>query len=158
MIAYEIGRNPKAYLTSTARSSMANVELYGSQGDASDKPFSMLVTPVSDTSTNAISDMLRKLCAVIPHLVLASLSQQLPVPWHKDLHLGNIFISPEGKVSCLIDWQDCAVLPLFLAARVPQFIQLDAEDLGVELPKDLSDKPEGEQIDILETLKSCLTR
>jgi hypothetical protein len=48
-----------------------------------------------------------------------------PVLWHTDLHMGNIYVSPEDsttKIVSLIDWQSITVAPLFLQARFPEFL------------------------------------
>lgn len=48
-----------------------------------------------------------------------------PTLWHTDLHMGNIFISETepSKIVSLIDWQSIAILPLFLQARWPVFLE-----------------------------------
>ena len=52
---------------------------------------------------------------------------------------GYIFISNEGKVTSLIDWQDANVLPLFLTLRKPQFLDLADDAQLFELPKGLKE-------------------
>lgn len=48
-----------------------------------------------------------------------------PTLWHTDLHMGNIFVSPEdpSKIVSLIDWQSIAILPAFLQAQWPVFVK-----------------------------------
>ncbi|KAM5485306.1 hypothetical protein MaudMau93_005459 [Microsporum audouinii] len=48
-----------------------------------------------------------------------------PVIWHTDLHMGNIYVSPNkpSQILSLIDWQSISVLPLFLQARWPVFLE-----------------------------------
>jgi len=48
-----------------------------------------------------------------------------PVLWHTDLHMGNIFVSESepSKIVSLIDWQSVSILPLFLQARWPVFLE-----------------------------------
>jgi Phosphotransferase enzyme family len=65
-----------------------------------------------------------------------------PVLWHRDLHCGNIFISSTGTITSVIDWQGIAVLPLFLQAKIPQFLEVDSDSLLLELPVQFSSMPE----------------
>jgi aminoglycoside phosphotransferase (APT) family kinase protein len=65
--------------------------------------------------------MLEAACASVQHIVPQSPELRKPLLWHPDLHDGNIFVSPEGKVTSIIDWQDANVPPLFLAIQKPQF-------------------------------------
>ncbi|QSS53787.1 phosphotransferase family protein, PKc-like superfamily domain-containing protein [Histoplasma capsulatum var. duboisii H88] len=48
-----------------------------------------------------------------------------PTLWHTDLHLGNIFVSPDDPTTILgiIDWQSSQVGPLFIQARFPEFLK-----------------------------------
>ncbi|EER25340.1 hypothetical protein CPC735_019470 [Coccidioides posadasii C735 delta SOWgp] len=48
-----------------------------------------------------------------------------PVIWHTDLHMGNIYVSPNepSQILSLIDWQSISILPLFLQARWPVFLE-----------------------------------
>ncbi|KAI2956348.1 hypothetical protein CBS147323_9268 [Aspergillus niger] len=57
------------------------------------------------------------------HPVLTQLAQ--PTLWHTDLHMGNIFVAPDNnsQITALIDVQSLSVLPLFLQARWPVFLQ-----------------------------------
>ncbi|KAI9835514.1 MAG: hypothetical protein M1819_001965 [Sarea resinae] len=47
-----------------------------------------------------------------------------PTLWHTDLHMGNIFVSEEDPrvIVGLIDWQFTSILPLFVQARWPIFL------------------------------------
>jgi hypothetical protein len=103
------------------------------------RPFSFPIKPISDLSPAAVCQMLEALCRVSQHVVPQSADQCLPLLWHPDLHDGNIFVSEEGKVTCIIDWQDANVLPLFLSLRKPQFLDVADNALLFELPKDLKE-------------------
>lgn len=48
-----------------------------------------------------------------------------PTLWHTDLHMGNIFVSPDDntQITSLIDVQCQSILPLFLQAQWPVFLQ-----------------------------------
>ncbi|KAL5334688.1 kinase-like domain-containing protein [Aspergillus crustosus] len=57
------------------------------------------------------------------HPTLAQFAR--PTLWHTDLHMGNIFVAPDNnsQITELIDVQSLSVLPLFLQARWPVFLQ-----------------------------------
>ncbi|KAL2866083.1 uncharacterized protein BJX67DRAFT_372762 [Aspergillus lucknowensis] len=57
------------------------------------------------------------------HPILAQFAQ--PTLWHTDLHMGNIFVAPNNnsQITALIDVQSLSILPLFLQARWPVFLQ-----------------------------------
>jgi hypothetical protein len=87
----------------------------------------------------------------VPYLVPRSqgtsdLSQ--PVLWHRDLHCGNIFISSIGTITSIIGWQGTAVLPRFLQAKIPQFLEVDSDSLLLELPDQFFSMPEPNQTKI----------
>jgi Phosphotransferase enzyme family len=46
-----------------------------------------------------------------------------PTLRHPDLSPSNIFVSKEGEISGLIDWEGTTILPLFLQARIPEHFQ-----------------------------------
>ena len=61
-----------------------------------------------------------------------------PVLWHKDLHMGNIFVSEKDptEIVGLIDWQSTTIAPLFLQARFPIFLEPpEGYQRGLHLPK-----------------------
>lgn len=49
----------------------------------------------------------------------------IPLLWHTDLHMGNIYVSQEGpkKIVSIIDWQSLGVGPAFLQSRWPIFLE-----------------------------------
>lgn len=65
-----------------------------------------------------------------------------PVLWHTDLHLGNIFVSPNdpGVVEGIIDWQSSQICPLFIQARFPEFL---TPPKGYNFGPELPDLPDG---------------
>lgn len=83
--------------------------------------------------------MLEVVHTITPHIVPRSHDHYQPLLWHRDLHGGNIFLSDEGKVTSIIDWQDTNVLPLFLTIRKPQFLDLANDARLFELPKDIKE-------------------
>lgn len=95
----------------------------------------------------------------VPYLVPRSqgasdLSQ--PVLWHRDLHCGNIFISSTGTITGIIDWQGTAVLPLFLQAKIPQFLEADSDSVLLELPDQFSSMPEPEKTKIWDNYRQSM--
>lgn len=48
-----------------------------------------------------------------------------PTIWHQDLHVENIFVDPTAptKVTSILDWQSTEIAPLFVQARLPQFLE-----------------------------------
>ncbi|OBT59176.1 hypothetical protein VE04_00660 [Pseudogymnoascus sp. 24MN13] len=57
------------------------------------------------------------------HPILSRHAQ--PILWHSDLHMGNIFVSPDdpSRIVSLIDWQSTSILPAFLQAQWPEFLK-----------------------------------
>lgn len=61
---------------------------------------------------------LRLAPAMVPPLTLDDTHS--PTLWHPDLHLDNVFVDPKSKkITCVIDWQAVAALPLFYQCGVP---------------------------------------
>lgn len=61
-----------------------------------------------------------------------------PILWHNDLHLGNIFVSPESpsQITSVIDWQSTSISPMFLQVRWPVFLEPpDDYATGLDEPK-----------------------
>ena len=156
LVAYQSGRNPQDYLTSIACSSMARIGTHQSKDMAADRAFSFPIHPASNTSAVAISDMLKTLCTAIPHILPHSTGHHLPLLWHKDLHFGNLFVSPEGKITCIIDWQNADILPFFLAARIPQFVDVEHDALLLELPENFSEMPEATKVEVWERYRQSM--
>lgn len=105
------------------------------------QPFSLPINPISDLSNAAVCKMLEEVCTITPHIVPKCSDQCLPLLWHQDLHDGNIFVSDEGKVTSIIDWQGVNILPLFLTIRKPQFLDVADNAQLFELPKDMKKMP-----------------
>jgi hypothetical protein len=62
----------------------------------------------------------------------------IPLLWHTDLHMGNIYISKEEpkKIVSIIDWQSLGVAPAFLQSRWPIFLEPpETYTLGFVQPK-----------------------
>ncbi|KGO74549.1 Aminoglycoside phosphotransferase [Penicillium italicum] len=73
------------------------------------------------------TQLLETMIRLMPHLdaneILSRSSQ--PTLWHTDLHMGNIYVSPDepSRIASFIDLQGVLVLPAFLQARWPVFLK-----------------------------------
>ncbi|KAK2740936.1 Phosphotransferase enzyme [Myotisia sp. PD_48] len=66
----------------------------------------------------------REFLKVVDH-ILPPANCQIPVLWHPDLHLDNIFVNPEkpSEITGLIGWQSAKVGPLFNQVSYPTFLR-----------------------------------
>jgi hypothetical protein len=83
--------------------------------------------------------------------------------WHPDLHLDNVFVDPESKrITCIIDWQSAAVLPLFYQCGVPTMFRHQgpvSDDMTVwpKRPENYTSLEQDERVKIDNLIKSkCL--
>ncbi|KAL8658701.1 MAG: hypothetical protein Q9202_007470 [Teloschistes flavicans] len=79
-----------------------------------------------------------------------------PILRHLDLQPNNIFVSDSMDVLGIIDWQHCAILPLFLNAGIPQEFQnygdwVSEQGIDPRLPEGLEHLNSNEQDDVHET-------
>ncbi|GIK05573.1 hypothetical protein Aspvir_009686 [Aspergillus viridinutans] len=89
-------------------------------------------------------DLIEKYLLVVPHLTQCeSESADLlqPTLWHSDLHLNNVYVDLNAEtITDVIDWQNTAVAPLVLQAKVPRMVQhVSPLPLGWVMPEN----PEG---------------
>jgi hypothetical protein len=68
---------------------------------------------------NSLADYIQ----LAPHLVPKCSKLNLPVLRHPELQPNNIFVSEDVTITGLIDWQHSLVLPIFLAAGMPNSFQ-----------------------------------
>ncbi|KMU86855.1 hypothetical protein CIHG_04795 [Coccidioides immitis H538.4] len=104
----ELGKTPKAYLVAIGKRECEWTKRYG-------KPRPVRFPHV--VNFEGIKS---------PHDHIQLLNHELnrPTLRHPDLTPGNIFIRPEtNKISCIIDWQHTALLPLLLATGHPPMLQ-----------------------------------
>ncbi|EZF30847.1 hypothetical protein H109_04219 [Trichophyton interdigitale MR816] len=83
-------------------------------------------------------DLLKKYMSLAPYILPQDPADPMNKPTlrHPDLDPRNIFVSDEGEVTCLIDWQYTTILPLLLVTgNPPMFDNPDSDP-----PKDL-EKP-----------------
>ncbi|EGE07154.1 phosphotransferase enzyme family protein [Trichophyton equinum CBS 127.97] len=91
-------------------------------------------------SVDEYSDLLQKATQVLPYLSkdLEVLKWSDSVIWHNDLHLGNIYISPDDPtiIKGVIDWQSIEACPLFTQVQFPEFLRPPKSYCpGTEIPK-----------------------
>jgi Phosphotransferase enzyme family len=84
--------------------------------------------------------LLEKFVVAVRSLIPSDAELQRPTLWHADLSSQNIFIATAGRPSlnCIIDWQSTQILPLYLQAQIPLFIQDDieiSEDMASQDPE-----------------------
>ncbi|KZF20427.1 kinase-like protein [Xylona heveae TC161] len=142
---------PKDYLTAVAESFITKVKTSQHElerGHFLKEPFSFAVNTCSDTSPAAAIELLKQYEAAVPYLVSCyqePVNLSRPALWHRDLHSGNIFVAPSGKITGIIDWQGTVALPLFLQARIPQFLAVESGSLLLELPDGFDSMTEPEK-------------
>ena len=70
---------------------------------------------------------------------------------HPDLQPNNVFVSQNLEITGLIDWQHCAILPLFLHAGIPGSLQNYGDTVSEsletpQLPANFDEEDEAEQL------------
>lgn len=97
-------------------------------------------------------ECLERYLQVAPDLIPPHLEgKSRPTIRHPDLQPNNIFVSNNLEITGLIDWQHCAVLPLFLQAGIPGSLQNHGDDVSESLveprlPEDFDEQQESEQL------------
>lgn len=102
---------------------------------------------------------LKKYLQIAPHLIPhdePALAR--PVLRHPDLQPNNIFVSDKLEITGLIDWQHCAVLPLFLQCGIPNCFQNYGDEVSESmqfptLPNNFDSLEEKEQFAEAELLR-----
>ena len=98
--------------------------------------------PSGDTSIEASLTLLEQYRNAIPQLVSQFLDNN-PDPiaraalWHPDLHLGNMCVARNGRISSVIDWQSVAVQPLVYNTQLPSFLWIRDGIPVYDLPENL---------------------
>lgn len=74
----------------------------------------------------------QKLLPLVSKVFPPPLDDEMPVPtalYHQDLHLDNILVNEEGKITAIIDWECVSAMPLWmLAPLVPKFLDEPARE------------------------------
>lgn len=97
-------------------------------------------------------DSLDKYLRVAPYLIPKQEALTRPTLRHPDLQPNNVFVSDELEITGLIDWQHCAILPLFLQCGIPSSLQNYGDSISEslttpELPPKFDELSESEQFE-----------
>lgn len=69
-------------------------------------------------------ESLEKYLRIVPYLIpTGNDTLTRPTLRHPDLQPNNVFVSDDLNITGLIDWQHCAILPLFLQCGIPNSLQ-----------------------------------
>jgi hypothetical protein len=96
---------------------------------------------------------LDKFLCIAHHLISKANGTLLrPTLRHPDLQPNNVFVSDNLDITGLIDWQHCAILPLFLQCGIPNSLQNYGDEVSEslkypELPENFDDLSEEEQFE-----------
>ena len=102
---------------------------------------------------------LKDFIKIAPHLVPQNNQAALvPTIRHPDLQPNNIFVSADLQITSIIDWQHCAILPLFLQGGIPGSLQNHGDPVSESLevptlPDDFDDLSEMDQFKHVELLR-----
>jgi len=107
-----LGETPKQYLLAIADRTRKLIDKAG---------------PASVPACSEHKMLLEKYEQAIDALIPDDKDLQRPTLWHTDMNSRNIFISATGQPSLnsIIDWQSTQILPLYLQAQCPLFLEDD---------------------------------
>ncbi|KAL8687453.1 MAG: hypothetical protein Q9218_006377 [Villophora microphyllina] len=140
-----IGTRELKYVESLTRFPQAGVGIFGGPG---------WLEPTKADKLTALQDYIKVSRYLAPRYSPAT----VPVLWHSDLHLSNIYVNPDEptRITCIIDWQSTHVAPLFYQVETPEFLdfqgpkyprgldmEVDVEFFGI--PSNISELLEDEQ-------------
>ncbi|EFQ99303.1 serine/threonine protein kinase [Nannizzia gypsea CBS 118893] len=136
--SFDLNRGPWRdhcqYLQSIGQRELEWTQKYGNPM-MNDFPHNSLEGIPREISHTVYIDLLRKYLLLAPYILPQDPTDPMNKPTlrHPDLNPSNIFVSEEGEITCIIDWQYTTVLPLLLmAGNPPMFDNPDSEP-----PKDL---------------------
>jgi hypothetical protein len=112
------GSSPEKYLTSLALREEAWIAQHA-KPNIHDDPFRNIVGPQQQ---NDHLRVLKQYRSIVPALVPKDKKVLSSTLWHPDLNPGNIFVSTDGQVASIIDWQGCWAGPLYLQMSTPSFV------------------------------------
>lgn len=112
------------------------------------------------SSVAEYASLLQKYLEIVPYLVPRQVQFHRPILRHSDLRPNNIFCSEDLSIVGIIDWQHCSVLPSFLAAGIPRYVQNyhDEESLRNIPPRLLQDFGELDEDDQAKSLEQFRRR
>ncbi|KAF2258835.1 kinase-like protein [Lojkania enalia] len=149
---YPKDTDPAAALTAGAKKEIAYLTKFGKPIH----PFQRLRREIYNYQKQSPSDhldSLDKYLRIAPYLIPDN-NETLTRPTlrHPDLQPNNVFVSDELKITGLIDWQHCAILPLFLQCGIPNSLQNYGDSVSEslitpELPHNFDELSESEQFE-----------
>lgn len=92
------------------------------------EPLNREVYDYKEVNPQSQIEALSEYLDVVPRLVPRDEALHRPIMRHPDLSPSNIFVSEDGAITGLIDWQYSTVMPLFLQTRVPAHFQNWGDD------------------------------
>ncbi|KAF2083964.1 hypothetical protein K490DRAFT_76144 [Saccharata proteae CBS 121410] len=156
-IQIDRGPYPAAALTAGAKKEIAYLTQFGQPLH----PFQRLRREIYNYQKQSPLehlDSLDKYLRVAPYLI-PNQEEALTRPTlrHPDLQPNNVFVSDKLEITGLIDWQHCAILPLFLQCGIPSSLQNYGDSISESLttpelpPKfdELSESKQFEQVLLL---------
>ncbi|KAL1796728.1 hypothetical protein ACET3X_005268 [Alternaria dauci] len=108
--------------------------------------------PDQKVSSSEHAHSLDKYLQAVPYIIPNGDSTiTRPTLRHPDLQPNNVFVSDDLSITGLIDWQHCALLPLFLQCGIPNILQNYGDStseslIPPELPQDFDEMDEIEQL------------
>ncbi|DAA73798.1 TPA_exp: Uncharacterized protein A8136_4001 [Trichophyton benhamiae CBS 112371] len=114
--------NPADCVASPARRELAWTSKYGKP-----RPRRAFLLPTEeDISPREHISLLSQYLQVSSFLVPTQPEMATPILRHPDMSFPNILLTPgTNKIESIIDWQDAAILPLFMQAGYPAFCEHD---------------------------------
>ncbi|CBX97314.1 predicted protein [Plenodomus lingam JN3] len=144
--------DPTAAPTFGAKKQIAHLTKFGQPLH----PFQRLRREIYDYQKQSPSDHLdnlEKYLRAVPYIMpTGDDTPTRPILRHPDLQPNNVFISDDLNIFGLIDWQHCAILPLFLQCGIPNSLQNYGDSVSEsltppELPHNFDDVSESEQFE-----------
>lgn len=144
--------DPAAVLAAGAKKEIAYLTKYGQPLH----PFQRLRRELYNYQKVSPSEhvhSLDKYLQAVPYIIPNSdATSTRPTLRHPDLQPNNVFVSEDLSIAGLIDWQHCALLPLFLQCGIPNSLQNYGDStseslIPPELPQDFDEMNESEQFE-----------
>lgn len=145
-----LDKDPTAVLIAGAKKEIAYLTKFGRPLH----PFSRMRREIYDyqrQEPRAHLESLDKYLRIVPHMVPTNNDASLPPTLrHPDLQPNNVMVSDDLEITGLIDWQHCAILPLFLQCGIPSSLQNWGDSVSEsltfpELPPDFDDMNDSEK-------------
>ncbi|EEP81758.1 hypothetical protein UREG_06623 [Uncinocarpus reesii 1704] len=115
-----LGSSPVSFMKDIARREMSWLSQFARPRQMSDP----LRQSATQESPECHLQLLQKYLKIIPQVIPLDNNLRRATIWHPDLHSGNIFIE-NNTIVCIIDWQGCMSLPLFLTCKIPKFLRFN---------------------------------